>query len=372
MTRVDHVITGLATGGAERMLQKLVTELPTGEHRVISLTSLGSIGEELIARGIPVQALGLRPSATAPAALGQLVTWLRRSRPDVVQTWLAHADLVGGLAARVGARVPVVWGVRQSDLVARRATRAVMRVNAALSRRLPTRIVCNSHAGLRAHAARGYPVDTMRVIPNGFDLTAFRPDPAACTRVRSELGIPIAAPVVGLVARFDPNKGHATFAEAARAVAGAHPEVRFVLAGAGIDAANPVVAGIPNAHLLGRRDDVPALVSAFDVAVSASSSEGFSNTLGEAMAAGVPCVATDVGDSADIVGEAGRVVPADDPAALARGINSLLELSPDARSSLGARARARVFEHWSLPVVARCYEDLYEEVVADVRSRRGT
>jgi glycosyltransferase involved in cell wall biosynthesis len=211
----------------------------------------------------------------------------------------------------------------------------------------------------------------MRVIPNGFDLARFRPDPGARVRIRTELGIPSDAPVVGLVARFDPNKGHATFAAAARRLAGGRPGTRFVLVGAGIDATNPVVAEIPGAHLLGVRTDVAAVVAALDVAVSASSSEGFSNTLGEAMAAGVPCVATDVGDSATIVGDTGALVPPDDPAALAAGIESLLARTPEERAAGGARARDRVAANWSLPVVARRFEDLYGEVVDDVRSRRS-
>ncbi len=210
----------------------------------------------------------------------------------------------------------------------------------------------------------------MRVIPNGFDLDRFRPDAEARHRVRLELGIAPDAPVVGLVARFDQNKGHASFAAAAREVVRTHPEIRFVLVGTGIDPTNPVVADIPGAHLLGARPDVARLVAAFDVAVSASSSEGFSNTLGEAMAAGVPCVATDVGDSALIVGDSGRIVPADDPGALAAALGELVALPPDDRAALGARARDRVATNWSLPVVARSFSELYEEVVADVRARR--
>lgn len=372
--RVAHVITGLEVGGAEGMLVRLL-----GEHRggatdpvVVTLLPGGALAGEVRALGVPLFSANMGGGVRAPRGFATLVSLLRRLRPAVVQTWLYHADLVGAVAARLAGSPPVAWNLRHSNLhpsLNSRSTLRSARLCAVLSSRLPARIVCGSHAAREAHAAFGYDASRMTVIPNGFDTARHRPDPRARAELRASLGIAAGAPVLGVIGRFHPQKDHRTFVAAAARVAEAFPAARFVLCGRGLEPSNRELAGwigetgsAARFHLLGERDDVPRVMAALDVMVSSSAGEGFPNAVGEAMACGVPCVVTDVGDSARLVGGTGIVVPASDPAALAAGCVRLLELTAEERRAAGLRARARIEGTYSLSAVAATYEALYLEL----------
>jgi glycosyltransferase involved in cell wall biosynthesis len=371
--KVVHVITELTAGGAEEMLLKLLRagRRAACDVRVVSLTDVGPVGIAMSALGVPVEALGMRPGRPDPRALARIVALLRRERPDVVQTWMYHSDLLGGVAARI-VGIPVVWGVRHdASRQDKPLTRATRRACALLSPWVPARVVFNSEAARRSHARDGYAAAKLVVIPNGFDLARFRPDPAARSALRRELGIPETAPVVALPARYHPDKDHATFVAAAARVLGALPAARFLLCGEGIDATNRTLtaqlegAGLGGAtRLLGNRGDVERVLAAADVACLSSRTESFPNAIGEAMACGVPCVATDCGDVRAIVGDTGLVVPAGDAAALGEGLLELLRAAPAARAARGAAARRRIEETYGLDAVARRFEELQDVVVA--------
>lgn len=368
-------ITNLATGGAETMLLKLLQKLdrPRFNPTVISLVGLGEIGPRIQALGIPVHILGMSRAVPNPLLLLRLARLLRQLHPDVVHTWMYHADLLGGLAARLSGRERVIWAIHQCNLskeVNKRSTLWVVKACALLSHRVPAQIISCSQRAKEVHAAVGYAADKLHVIPNGFDLGRFVPDAAARTSVRSELGLAADAPLVGLIARFDSQKNHFGFIEAAAQVHAQWPRVHFVLAGTDVDGANAALnAAIAtkglkaHMHLLGRRDDVPRLMAALDVLASSSHGEAFPNVLGEAMACGVPCVVTDVGDSAEIVGNAGHVVAAGDMTALAQALVTVLLLSPEPKAALGVQARARVGAHYEIGHVTRLYEAFYEQVM---------
>lgn len=368
------VITNLATGGAEMMLLKLLQNIDRSRFTptVVSLVGLGEIGPRIQALGIPVHALGMSRSMPNPLAMLKLVKLLRQLQPDVVHTWMYHADLLGGLAARLAGCDRVIWAIRQSNLsdaVNKRSTLWVVKVCALLSRRVPSQIISCSQRAKEVHTAVGYAADKLHLIPNGFDLDRFVPDAAARAAVRSELGLAADASLVGLVARFDSQKNHFGFIEAAAQVHAQLPDVHFVLAGTDVDGANAALNAAIAAqglqahmHLLGRRDDVPRLMASFDVLASSSHGEAFPNVLGEAMACGVPCVVTDVGDSADIVGTTGRVVAAGDMAGLAQGLVDVLRLPPEQKAQLGTQARARVAANYEIGHVTRLYEAFYERV----------
>jgi glycosyltransferase involved in cell wall biosynthesis len=366
------IITGLSTGGAETMLLKLLQNIDRTVFvpQVISLTDVGEIGTSIEALGIPVHALGMKPGRLSPHAFVQLVRLLRRQRPDVVHTWMYHADLIGGIAARLAGRSALAWCLRNSDLsreASKRSTRMVVRVCALLSGWLPRRILSCSERARAVHEQVGYRAGKIRTVPNGFDLSRFAPDRAARAAVRAELEIPTNSLVVGLMARADPQKNHAGFIDAAARVAHELPDTHFVLAGTGIDDRNGALVQLIEGHrlraqfhLLGRREDMPQLMAALDVLASTSSfGEAFPNVLGEAMACGVPCVVTDVGDSAEIVGACGRVVNAGDMGSLAREMVTLLKLPAESRAALGHHARERVRERYEIGAVARRYEDFY-------------
>jgi glycosyltransferase involved in cell wall biosynthesis len=374
MPKVLHIISNLTMGGAETMLLRLLerTDLAEFPSEVVSLMDVSVMGERIRATGVPVRALGIHPRRPNPLGLLRLAREIRRVRPDVIQTWMYHADLLGGLAALLAGRPPVVWGIRHSTLDAsatRRRTIWTARLCARLSSRVPTRITCCSETGRRVHVQLGYQAEKMQVIPNGFDLSRFQPEAEARVSLRQELALPGETPLIGLIARFAPEKDHANFIRAAGRLAQRCPDVHFVLCGRGVTPENSALAAqidseglAERCHLLGDRDDVPRLTPAFDLATCSSSSESFPQILGEAMACGVPCVTTDVGDAALIVGETGRVVPSRDPEALANAWGDLLDAGADERQRLGQLARDRIGEQFAIDDVVARYHTLYREL----------
>lgn len=331
----------------------------------------GIYGEQLAGEGIPVHCLNMRPGTLTPTALLRLRLLVRDLRPNVLQGWMYHGNLAASAAGRLAPGRPAVsWNVRHSlyGLESEKPlTRQVIRANRFLSRGVGA-ILYNSRLSREQHEAFGFSGDYALVIPNGFDLERFRPDAEQRRRQRQALGIPASARVVGHIARFHPMKDHALFLRAAVQVAHQNTDARFLLVGRDVVTANPAFAGIVPGDLadrfmfLGERHDVPELMQAMDVFCQSSWSEAFPNVLGEAMASGIPCIATDVGDSADIVADTGVIVPPRDEEALARGILKMLAKSPGERQSLGLRARERVERNYALPRIVEQYAMLYKRL----------
>jgi glycosyltransferase involved in cell wall biosynthesis len=378
--RVTHVIASLEAGGAQHMLHKIarVQREDGVESTVIGLTAHTPAAETLAGDGFRAYTLGMTPGRAGPGDVVRLTRLLRSTRPDVVQTWMYHADLLAGVLTRLTSAAGVVWGLRGSvDLEhSKSSSIAVARACARTSSVVPHAIISCSEALSRIHTDMGYAAEKIVTIPNGFDLERWQPDPAARADVRAELGLAPDALLVGLVARWDPQKDHATFVRAARRVLAREPGVTFLLAGDRIAPDNPELAALLEAEgllgdervrLLGLRRDVERLTAALDLAVSSSAfGEGFHNVLGEAMACGVPCAATDVGDAALVVGDTGTIVPAEDPDALAGAIAALCG-DRERLTRLGAAARARVEGRFSIGPVAEQYAAVYRRVHAAAR-----
>ncbi|MCB1055663.1 MAG: glycosyltransferase, partial [Acidobacteria bacterium] len=362
--KVVHVITGLGTGGANTMLLRLLEaglrHGLAGQPEVVSLTGRGALGDAVEALGVPLHCLDARHPALSPVYLARLVAILRRARPDLVQGWMVHGNLAATFGTLLGwrsRRPPVLWNIRQSfydpshetPLTAR-----LIRLAARWSRR-PAAILYNSQVACRHHVAIGYDVSRALVVPNGFDTEWLRPDPEARRSVRHELDLAETVPLVGLVGRYHPVKDHAGFVSAMARVAEQHPDLHLLLVGPGVTPEQPELvrqletAGLlSRTRLLGPRPDVARLDAALDVAVCSSYTEAFANVVAEAMACGVPCAVTDVGESAIIVGDTGEVVPPQDPKALAAAVSRLLALPIEDRRELGRRARRRIVETYSL------------------------
>ncbi len=371
--RVLHVITNLEAGGAQAVLRGLVAADPDDTHQVVSLMGHGVHGGPLAAAGVPVHALGMPRGRLAPRGLARLRDLMRRARPDVVQTWMYHADLLGGAAARLAGLRGVVWGLHNANLDPRSvsaATRSVVRLCALVSGLVPARIVSCSERAARLHAALGYRADRIEVVPNGYDLRRFAPDPGARARLRAQLGVPEDCRLLGTVARWHPHKDHATLAAALGRLDGAAaPRWRCLLAGDGMDGRNAELARLLERSgvadrllLLGPRDDVPALLNALDLHVLSSSGEAFPNVVAEAMACGTPAVVTDAGDAALIVGETGWVVPVGDAPALAASIARALREAA-AGGGWEARRRAcreRIAGAFGLERMVRGYRAVWE------------
>jgi glycosyltransferase involved in cell wall biosynthesis len=376
MRDLMHVITGLSTGGAEMMLFKLLTLAKRGSCGavVVSLMDGGTIGRRINALGVPVVTLGMRRGMPDPFALIRLARAVRRIRPIAIQGWMYHGNLAATLAARCTSdKIPVFWNIRQSLYEIRKErsiTRLTIRLGSWLSS-IPEKIIYNSKISALQHEAMGYKPEKSIVIPNGFDLQEFRPDSRIRQQIRRELGVPNDAVAIGLVARWHPMKDHANFLGAASLLLQQDPHVHFVLVGKGSTKNNGEVwklasklSPFDNIHLLGERRDIPDILASLDIATSSSAwGEGFPNVVGEAMACGVPCVVTDVGDSAVIVGETGLVVPPRAPADLATAWMKMIVFGREIRQRLGLAARQRVAENFALDVIFREYQALYDRVV---------
>jgi glycosyltransferase involved in cell wall biosynthesis len=371
--KIIHVITGLDLGGAETMLFRLLKHIDRThfDNQVISLIPAGVVGDQIRTLDIPVNSLGMRSGHFSLRAILQLINIIRRERPDVVQTWMYHSDLMGGMAGYL-TRTPVVWGIHNTALapgLVKTNTIWVVNLNSRLSRWLPRQIITCSEAASKVHQDIGYFSRKIIVIPNGFDLGVFKPDPAARISLRHEFSLPPDTHLIGLVARFDPLKDHHNFILAAGQFHQHHPQAHFILCGERVSETNSTLTawiesnGIrENCHLLGRRNDIPRVMAGLDVNTLSSIGEAFPNVLGEAMASGIPCVSTDVGDAAEIIGDTGVLVPVSNPQALADGWGKILLMKPEERTNLGERARSRVQQNYDIVQVTRRYQDVYSRI----------
>ena len=359
--KVMHVITDLDVGGAERMMSSyLMSQRDRApEPVVVSLLPGGYFGERLRHAGIHVIDLNLRHNTPSVASVFRLAMLIVREKPDVVQGWMYHADLLTSLALLLSGRVSrtrLYWGVRCSDMDTSKygfALRLTIWACTLLSW-LPDAIVANSNAGRRIHRQLGYRARHFPVIPNGVDTDLFKPDEEARKRIRAELGIADETPVLAMIALMDPMKDHATFLAALESL----PGVTAILAGKGTES----LPHGPNLHCLGLRNDVEQIYAASDIVVLSSAfGEGFPNVLVEGMACGLVPVATAVGDCSEIMGPIGRIAPSHDSAALADAIRDTLAGSEEAFRLLGRQSRQRIVEQYSLERATATFDRLYLE-----------
>jgi len=369
--KVMHIITGLGAGGAEGVLYRLLAhqDREAWPSIVVSLTGGGVIADRIHALGVEVFSLEMSPGRVSLLAFFRLIHLIRSRKPDVVQTWMYHANLMGGLAARLAGIKHVIWGLRHTRLDPardKRSTILVANLAGRLSTWIPVHIVCCSQSTYDSHLSYGYATDRMTVIPNGYDLERFKPDPDAAASLRVELGVDAETALIGMAARIHPLKDHPGFIQAARRLVDAGVDARFLLCGFGVTRENEALMGwidseglLNHVYVLGVRKDMPCIYAGLDVATLASYGEGFPNVVAESMACGTLTVATDVGDVAEIIGDAGWVVPPGDPEALAEAWLAALALIPKARELLGMQARARIWSNFSIASMVSKYEVLY-------------
>jgi glycosyltransferase involved in cell wall biosynthesis len=369
--RLLHVITDLGAGGAEIMLLRTIDAQQRQGMQccVAALRGEGPVQEELLALGVPVINLGANSLAAGWRAVVRLKRALREFAPDLIHSWMYHANVVTQLATLAAAsHVPIVSAVHHScddETAAPVMRRLVRRLDALLSRRCSTVIYVSARA-LEQHRQLGYSSGNTEFLPNGFDVQLFAPSAGLRRQQRSSLGLQDDEFTIGCVARFAPPKDHDTLLHAAAEFISVSPNVRFVLAGRGVTHDNPEFAALMSRYqlrdrclLLGERRDLPALFTAMDVACLSSKTEGLPLSLGEAMASGLSCVATDVGDCGWLLGDTGIIVPPKDHRALASAWGRLEAAGHDARAALGRRARARIEQQLSMPAYMTRLHDIY-------------
>lgn len=366
MSCIFHVISGLNDGGAEVVLYRLCTSDKTVKHYVVSLMDEGKYGSLLRAAGVQVSCLSMPRGRVTASGLWQLWQLLRQVRPQVVQTWMYHADLIGGVIARLAGVKRVFWGIHHTMLDTERSKRStiwVARLCARISSRVPSTIICCAQKALEVHRDLGYAADKLQVIPNGYDLVRFGIDREVRVRLHGEWSVGDRW-LIGMIGRFDPLKDHKNLLDALAIIKSHGVDFYCVLVGRGLDGSNTQVTtwlGELNlaceVRLLGQRMDIPNVMNALDVHVLSSFSEAFPNVVAEAMACGTPVVVTDVGDAALIVGETGWVVPPRNPEVLA---DALLQAHTAMRDEAAWQARCtavrqRVETHFSLERMIKNY-----------------
>lgn len=370
--RILFVVTELDIGGAEVQLLRLAKGLleKSIEIFIIALRG-GSIHQQLEALGVPVLVLNVKQIGSFIKAFYTLLLEIRRLSPDIIQGWMYHGNLAATIAwALAGYRPKLVWGIRQSLYDIKREkplTRHIIRLLSLISR-TPKAIVYNSYLSRSQHEAFGFSNKRGLVINNGFDTEYFAPNKDARSELRKALGIHPNAPLIGLIARYHPVKGHITFLEAARRLAEIRSDVHFLLAGKDISINHPDLREILSdpvlfgrVHCLGERQDIASITAAIDIACSCSWSEAFPNVIGEAMSCGVPVVATKVGDVEFILGEAGITVNPGDIDGFVSAWRLLLE-NDGIREKMGEIGRKRIAESFSIHLMIQRYWELYKKL----------
>jgi glycosyltransferase involved in cell wall biosynthesis len=351
----------LDRGGSERQLVQLALALDKRvfEVTVLTLYAGGGLEKELEGTAVRYVSLGKRGRWDLLGFFIRLARQLWLLRPCVIHGYLDIANLLALLAKPFPRGPSIIWGARASkrdlshyDWLRRLAYELERRLS-----RFADRIIVNSEAG-RAHLVqRGFPPEKLVLVQNGIDTDYFRPDREAGAKVRREWSIAPGEILIGIVGRLDPVKDHRTFLRAAATLSEERPHVRFVCVGSvggeryalELRELASELSLDERIYWAGMRSDMRGVYNALDICVSSSESEGFSNAIAEAMACGVPCVVTDVGDSVKIVGDTGFVTPPLDPTALAQTLIRCLESD---RHALGARARLRIEQNWSVKLLA--------------------
>ncbi|MFC3105693.1 glycosyltransferase [Salinisphaera aquimarina] len=370
-----HIISSLAVGGAEQALYRVLKGgLATSfDNRVVSLKSHGAFSEKIREVGVQVDALGAGHPIASFFAIKDLYDIVQEFSPDIIQGWMYHGNFVARIAWRMTRdQSHLVWNVRHSlyDLADEKLfTRQVIRANRYWSPEVST-IIYNSRLSNVQHEKFGFRPESGVVIPNGFDMSVHFSSAANNFNVRDELSIPHSALVVGHVGRYHPVKNHEGFLRAVAEIIGDRKDVHVILAGRGVDSGNDKLVNLlPKAvrdrvYFLGERSDVPRLMCAMDLLCVSSFSEAFPNVLAEAMATGIPCVSTNVGDSAIIIGDEGLLAKANDSSDFLNCLQSMLAMTGSDRRAMGQRARCRIEKFYSLGGVVEKYTGLYLSLLA--------
>lgn len=378
MIRILFLLNSLHQGGAERQLVTLLEELDKSRFQPIVVTYYpdGKWEESVQAmEGVHYFCLNLANRFDLPGMLFRLAKIISITDPAIVYGLLGDACLLALLHGRALGHRKVIWGLRATNMDFSQYSLSsgwIYRLNAYLSKQVD-RIIANSWTGSKYHAGQGYARDRIVVICNGIDTEHFRPQPEKGADLRLTWGVGHEIPLIGRVGRLDPMKDYPTFLKAAAILTGWRPDVRFVIVGGGTDQMlNDLKAlsgslGLGERVLwLGPREDLPAIYSACVFTSSSSSfGEGFPNVVAESLTCEVPCVATDVGDSARIVGPGGIIVPAENPAALAKAWEQILSLPQEKRRQMEQEGRKHIVRNFSTQKMVNATEKVFLDAVGE-------
>lgn len=359
MNRLILLARKLDQGGAERQILTLAKAMKAkgSDVHVLLFYKGGVFDYELVAAGVPTHFVGKRGRWDIFGFFVRIITIMRKLQPTTIYSFLDLPNILAALIIPFVGRPRLVWGIRAAGMEMHHYDwifRLISKLETALAW-LPDVVVANSQAGKAWAVGRGFPPDNIMVVENGIDTNRFQFDAAGRERVRAEWKVSDGEIVIALVARLDVMKDHRNFLRACAMLAERRQKLRFVCVGGGASAyradlnAFALTLGIANQLIwAGPRLDMPAVLSALDIVCSSSFfGEGFSNAIAESMACERPCVVTDIGDSARIVGEAGEIVPPRDPDALASALIRMFGRM-DENTELGHQARARIVRKFTV------------------------
>lgn len=373
--RILHIINSMDVGGTEKSLLKILKNdcWCDDEMMIVVLRGEGKLSNSFRSAGYQILHVNLRRSPFAFLRLFRVLREILKFKPDIVQGWLYHSDLVAGILG-LFLKTPVFWSIRQSNVSAKHNklfTYILIRLCAMLSNKLPKLVISNSAKAKISHTKIGYKERDIIVIPNGFEIRGINNKKIRRNCLRQEKNLPKDSKLVGMIGRFNSQKNHIGFLNAAKIILEKMPDVHFVFAGEGVDDKNQAIKlQLENMNLprnrfvfLGCRDDVQAIMEELDILALPSHGESFPTVVGEAMLKGTPCVATNVGDCIEIIGDSGKIVDVDDMKRFAEETINLLRLRKGELSMLGLKAQKRIEALYNINSTAKLYRNVYSEFV---------
>jgi glycosyltransferase involved in cell wall biosynthesis len=370
--KVLHIITGLKKGGAETLLCNLSEYDEEFNHTIISLSDTKDLEPSLVKQNVPVFSLSFPDGKLKISGVFKLYRLIKKINPDIVQTWMIHADLIGGLTARFIGIKNIFWGVHHTILFrgkVKPSTILILKLNAFLSHFIPKKIIYCAEKSRSAQESIGFKKSKGIVIQNGYDIEKLYRNSNLGNKFRNDLKIPNDTFVIGHVGSYDPLKDQNTLIESLNILNHQHFDFIAVLVGKNLDNDNHDLVSIieekglsSRIHLLGTRNDIPAVMNGIDLFVLSSISEAFPNVLNEAMACGTPCVSTDVGDAALILGDTGWIVPPKDPKIIVDAVmNAAKERESRNISWLQRKddCHERIKENFSLTKMIKKYKEVW-------------
>lgn len=368
---IIHVIVGLPASGAELFLQRLSFEQRNANYHitVISLTTEGTLGEALRSRGVNVLFLGLSGVLSVPLVVYKLRKHISNIRPDIIQSWMYHADFFSSLAM-FGLNKKLIWSVRCSNIPAGSYfTLALMKICSLLSYVSPARVCYVAEASKVFHQSQGYSPKKSITIANGYDFSSLVYSEKKRNSFRESLSLDKHVTVFGLVGRFHKDKGQDILLEAFSKLKADISNYKILLVGRECNNDNHQLVNLINSYgldenviLLGEQNDISGLLSAMDIYVMGSRTEGFPNALAEAMSIGLPCIATNVGDAA-LLADKYAILSEANSNSLADAILAVVKMPVEQRKMLGIHAADHVRKSFSIVEIKKLYDQLYHSLL---------
>lgn len=364
---IIFIISGLGTGGAEMMLYKVTKNLINKNINIKCIISLSKNVDELVnykKLNIRIITLNFKNLIFIPFYFLKLVFLLLKYKPDIIHTWMYHADFIGGLAAKITRVKLIIWGIRvtHSNEYHNNFTKIIIWLCAKFSYFIPNIITSNSNQAVVDHIKCGYCSSIFKVIPNGFDLTKFNHK----INIRNSLSLDNDVVLIAHIARYHPVKNHIGFIEAAKLINFNYPNIHFIMIGQGIDYSNKIVVDkikeynlYHRFHLLGLLKNINEIISNFNFLVSTSYLEGFPNIIGEAMANNVICISTNVGDCSEIIDKYGFITQDTTSLSISNSILEAINMTNEEINNMKMNAKARIETKYNINYISNEYLRLY-------------